>query len=103
MDALTLRKRLTCLAVAASLCMAASAASARVVKITIDSTTPVSNGDSFGNVGPYELLRGTAYGEIDPADRHNVIITDITLAQLAGLERGTTAVPLTRLVRASHE
>jgi hypothetical protein len=30
-------------------------------------------------------------------------LTDITLAQLAGLERGTTSVPLTRLVRASHE
>jgi hypothetical protein len=80
MDALTLRKRLTCLAVASSLCIAATAVSARVVKITIDSTTPVSNGDSFGNVGPYELLRGTAYGEIDPADRRNSLITDITLA-----------------------
>jgi FeS assembly SUF system regulator len=31
-------------------------------------------------------------------------LTDITLAQLAGLERGSsTIVPLTRLVRASHE
>jgi hypothetical protein len=80
MDAPTLRKRLTCLAVASSLCIAASVANARVVKITIDSTTPVSNGDSFGNVGPYELLRGTAYGEIDPADRRNSLITDITLA-----------------------
>jgi hypothetical protein len=31
-------------------------------------------------------------------------LTDITLAQLAGLERGTsTSVPLAKLVRASHE
>jgi FeS assembly SUF system regulator len=31
-------------------------------------------------------------------------LTDITLAQLAGLERGSsTSVPLTKLVRASHE
>jgi Rrf2 family protein len=31
-------------------------------------------------------------------------LTDITLAQMAGLERATsTSVPLTRLVRASHE
>jgi len=80
MDALTLRKRLTCVAVASSLCIAASAASARIVKITIDSTTPVASGAQFGSVGAYELIRGTAYGELDPTDRHNVIITDITLA-----------------------
>jgi hypothetical protein len=31
-------------------------------------------------------------------------LTDITLAQMAGLERvSSTNVPLTRLVRASHE
>src|SRR6185369_551529 len=47
---------------------------------TIDSTTPVSNGASFGTVGAYELLRGTAYGELDPADRRNALITDINAA-----------------------
>ena len=80
MDAPTSRKRLACVAVAATLCIAASAADARIVKITIDSTTPVSSGAQFGSVGAYELLRGTAYGEIDPADRRNVLITDITVA-----------------------
>lgn len=80
MDALALRKRLTCVAVASSLCIAASAVNARVVKITIDSTTPVASGAQFGSVGAYELIRGTAYGELDPTDRHNVIITDVTLA-----------------------
>jgi FeS assembly SUF system regulator len=30
-------------------------------------------------------------------------LSDISLAQLAGIERGTTTVPLTRLVRAPHE
>jgi hypothetical protein len=79
MDALTLRKRLTCFAVASSLCIAASAVSARVVKITIDSTTPVAGGP-FGTVGNYELLRGTATGEFDPTTRFNAIITDVTLA-----------------------
>jgi Alpha/beta hydrolase domain len=79
MDALTLRKRLTCIAVASSLCIAASAVSARVVKITIDSTTPVAGGP-FGAVGNYELLRGTAIGEIDPTTRFNAVITDVTLA-----------------------
>jgi hypothetical protein len=80
MDALTSRKRLTCVAVAASLCIAATAANARIVKITIDSTTPVSSGAQFGTVGAYELIRGTAYGEINPADHRNVLITDITNA-----------------------
>ena len=75
-----LRRSMTYAAVAAAICIAAAGVEARVVKITIDSTTPVSNGDSFGDVGAYELLRGTAYGELDPLDRHNVGITDITLA-----------------------
>jgi hypothetical protein len=35
---------------------------------------------SFGNVGQYEKLIGTATGEIDPADRHNTIIQDVQLA-----------------------
>ena len=79
MDAPLLRKRLTCLAIASSLCIAATAVNARVVKITIDSTTPVAGGP-FGAIGNYELLRGTASGEIDPADRRNAGITDIALA-----------------------
>jgi alpha/beta hydrolase family protein len=79
MDALTLRKHLTYVAIASSLCIAASAVNARVVKITIDSTTPVAGGP-FGTVGNYELLRGTAIGEIDPTTRFNAVITDVTLA-----------------------
>ena len=45
---------------------------------------------------------GHAWQRVNGAIRR--ALTDITLAQLAGLERGaTTTVPLTRLVRASHE
>ena len=32
------------------------------------------------NVGAYEKLRGKAYGEVDPADPRNAVITDIQLA-----------------------
>ncbi len=60
--------------------LATSPLQARVTKITIDSTTPVQNGQAFGNVGAYVMLRGTAFGEIDPADRHNAGITDILSA-----------------------
>ncbi len=58
----------------------AGPAQGRITKITIDSSTPVQNGQLFGSVGAYELLRGTAYGELDPADRHNSGITDIQSA-----------------------
>ena len=52
----------------------------RITRITIDSTTPVQNGQAFGSVGAYEQLRGTAFGEIDPNDRRNSGITDIQFA-----------------------
>jgi hypothetical protein len=35
---------------------------------------------SFGSVGQYEKLRGRAFGEVDPNDQRNTIITDIKLA-----------------------
>ena len=31
-------------------------------------------------MGPYEKLRGKAYGEVDPADPRNALITDLKLA-----------------------
>jgi hypothetical protein len=74
------RRRITYAAIASALCFAAAGVEGRIVKITIESTTPVANGVQFGTVGAYELLRGTAHGEIDPADRRNAGITDITLA-----------------------
>lgn len=53
---------------------------ADVVRIEIKSRAPVFNGQSFGAVGPYEEIRGLAFGEIDPADPKNAVITDIELA-----------------------
>jgi len=58
-----------------------TASEARVTRITISKTTsPQFNGQTFGNVGTYEELRGTFSGEIDPNDRRNAVITDINLA-----------------------
>ncbi len=37
-------------------------------------------GRSFGKAGQYEKIEGTAYGDLDPEDRHNTIIQDIGLA-----------------------
>ena len=54
---------------------------ARVTKIVISQqTTPIFAGRSFGSAGPYEQIKGTAIGEIDPNDRRNAVITDIELA-----------------------
>jgi hypothetical protein len=68
--------------VAAGVLLVGSTASeARVTGITITKTTnPQFNGQTFGNVGMYEELRGTFSGEIDPNDRRNAVITDINLA-----------------------
>ena len=56
-------------------------AEARITQIVITSTqSPAFGGASFGNVGQYEQLDGTAYGEVDPKDPLNAVITDIELA-----------------------
>src|SRR5215467_6148422 len=56
-------------------------AEARITKIVIATrTSPTFGGVSFGDVGQYEQLDGTAYGEVDPKDPLNAVITDIELA-----------------------
>jgi len=58
-----------------------AAADAHIVRIEITGTeSPTFEGRSFGDVGPYEKLRGRAHGEIDPEDPRNAVITDIELA-----------------------
>jgi hypothetical protein len=74
-----LKRRTAAAAIASVLCIAAAGVEARVVGITIDSTTAVAGGP-FGDVGSYVLVRGRAFGEIDPSDRRNAVITDIGLA-----------------------
>src|SRR2546425_4264513 len=59
----------------------ASPADAHVKKIVIDKkVSPAFNGQSFGPAGQYETLAGRAFGELDPNDPRNAIITDIKLA-----------------------
>ena len=56
-------------------------AEARIIRIEITSVeSPTFEGRTFGSVGPYETLRGKAYGEVDPTDPRNAVITDIELA-----------------------
>jgi hypothetical protein len=56
-------------------------AEARITRIVITTVqSPAFGGTSFGAVGQYEQLDGTAYGEVDPKDPLNAVITDIELA-----------------------
>ena len=60
----------------------ASTAQAEVKRIVIDRrVSPAFDGKSFGAAGQYETLAGRAFGELDPNDPHNRVITDIQLAQ----------------------
>src|SRR5262249_315096 len=56
-------------------------ARAHVKKMVSDKkASPGFNGKSFGPAGQYETLAGRAFGELDPIEPHNAIITDIKLA-----------------------
>jgi hypothetical protein len=55
-------------------------ADARVTKIEISSRASMFVGQAFGDAGPYEQIQGIAYGELNPSDRRNAVITDIKLA-----------------------
>jgi hypothetical protein len=58
-----------------------STVDARVKKIVIEKkVSPAFEGATFGQSGQYETLAGRAYGELDPNDPRNAIITDIKLA-----------------------
>ena len=51
-----------------------------VAKLDITSTGPFAGGQSFGDVGPYNHLKGRAYFSADPEHPSNRTITDIELA-----------------------
>jgi hypothetical protein len=54
---------------------------ARVTRIVIEQRqSPAYEGKSFSGAGQYEILVGKAYGELDPKDPHNTIITDLQFA-----------------------
>ena len=71
--------RLLAIGVVAAGCC--GAVDARVTRIVIDTKqSPAYSGATFGTVGQYEILRGRAFGEIDPLNGKNTIIQDIALA-----------------------
>src|SRR6185295_13916821 len=65
--------RLVLAAAVASAFAWAPATQARVTRIIIDETTPITG-------RPYVELTGRAFGELDPHSSHNELLTDIRLA-----------------------
>ncbi len=51
-----------------------------VTRLDITSATPFAGGQSFGEVGPYNHLKGRAHFAIDPTHPNNSAITDIETA-----------------------
>lgn len=51
-----------------------------VSRIVIEERILLAKGHIFGNVGPYEKIRGKVYYEIDPYNAANKVIKDILLA-----------------------
>jgi hypothetical protein len=64
----------------AAVLAAAVPADAHITRIQIISRDPAFGGFSFPGIGPYERIIGKAYGELNPADRHNSVIVDIGFA-----------------------
>jgi Alpha/beta hydrolase domain len=61
--------------------------SARVTEIVIDNkVSPAFGGQSYGSAGQYETITGRVFGELDPNDPHNAIITDINRASTMNAE-----------------
>src|SRR5215471_6105516 len=57
------------------------AGEAMITKIRITHReSPTFGGVSFGAVGPYEKLVGRAWGEVDPQDPRNAVMTDLAFA-----------------------
>jgi hypothetical protein len=55
-------------------------AQARVVRLIVDSRTPIANGLPFGAAGAYDRLTGRIFYAFDPANPHDRAIVDLDLA-----------------------
>jgi hypothetical protein len=56
-------------------------AQARIVRVQMNPPTIAFGGYSWPGVGPYEKITGVAYAEVDPLDRRNNVIVDLSAAQ----------------------
>jgi len=71
------RRRLFLLGVSSLAILSPPAAQARLVRIEVETTTPAK---PQAGAPPYEIVSGRFFGEVDPRDEHNAIITDLAAA-----------------------
>ena len=55
-----------------------------LIRLELGSPTPLDGGRSFGRVGPYQRIDGTAHFSVNPASEANSLITDMSLAPRDG-------------------
>jgi hypothetical protein len=60
----------------------APAAGVGITRLVITKHQLAYGGASFGTAGPYEILAGTAYGQLDPDASSNSVIVNINIAPL---------------------
>jgi hypothetical protein len=90
-------RTLLALAVSGALGALAVPAQARVTKIVVDDVKPLA--PLAGETIAYEQISGRAFGELDPRDSKNAVITDIQLGKSAdGKVRYTASFVLTKPV-----
>src|SRR5262245_26322593 len=53
---------------------------ARVVRFVVEQTRTFADGRSFGDVGTYQRLDGTAFMEVNPSDPLNAVIVNLDKA-----------------------
>ena len=64
-------------AIVVALVAVAQPSEAHVVKFLVQQQSSFLGGADWGNVGPYEMLQGTAYLEVDPRDPRDAVIVDL--------------------------
>jgi hypothetical protein len=61
-------------AIVVALVAVAQPSKARVVKFLVQQQSSFLGGAYWGNVGPYEMLQGTAYLEVDPRNPRDAVM-----------------------------
>ncbi|MGH7340750.1 MAG: alpha/beta hydrolase domain-containing protein, partial [Candidatus Rokuibacteriota bacterium] len=69
-----------------------------VTRFELDVRRPLADGRAFGDVGPYEELRGRLHLAVDPANPANRAVTDLALAPRDAAGRVLCAADVSILV-----
>lgn len=99
--------RQTCLVVILGILLVGPLQTARgeILRVEIANIqSPTFSGSTFGSAGQYEKLVGKAFGQVDPKDPRNAVITDLALAprNLRGMVEYSMDIYLLRPIEPSR-